>query len=69
MRAAGRLLQVGEQRFVDVGGDDARAFANEGFGGGAADALAGGGDEGGLAGEAIGHGGSPGFRKREVNAA
>ena len=67
--AAGGLLQVGEQGFVDVGGDDARPFANEGLGGGAADALAGSGDEGGLAGEAIGHRGSLAFRKREVNAA
>ena len=54
--AAGGARQVGEQLVVDVGGDDAGAFANERFGGGAADALAGGGDEGGLAGESIGHG-------------
>ena len=54
--AAGVAREVGEQLLVDVGGDHARAFAHEGFGGGAADALAGGGDEGGLAGESIGHG-------------
>ena len=48
---------VGEQLVVDVGGDHARAFAHEGFGRGAADALAGGRDEGGLAGESVGHGG------------
>ena len=51
-----RAREVGEQLVVDVGGDDAGAFAHERFGGGAADALAGGGDEGGLAGESIGHG-------------
>jgi hypothetical protein len=27
--AAGRLLQLGEQRLVDVGGDHARAFATK----------------------------------------
>ena len=43
-----------ETRRLDV--TDASAFANERFGGGAADALAGGGDESRLAGESIGHG-------------
>ena len=57
--AAERARHVGEQLVVDVGGDDARAFAHERLGGGAADALARGGDEGGLAGESIGHGEAP----------
>jgi hypothetical protein len=53
--AAGAAPQFGEQLIVDVGGDDARAFANEGLRSGPADTLAGGGDEGGLALEAVGH--------------
>ncbi len=42
-------LQILQQLEVDVGGDHLGAFSHEGFGHGAANALAGGGDEDGFA--------------------